>query len=331
MASISSTGQSSTQNYYIGRGCVFLAELKDGRPTTWREVGNVADLTIEADSSTIEHFSSKGFTRVKDSEVLGEVSYNFSLTMDEFMYENLATFFLGTADKYTNGSLSAGLVGDDFNEWSAGTGSRFTVPNQNTSNSDPLDDDQIGGRYYDLHVIEESGTGTHSLVIGGGPAGLTQETRVYDMDMSGVTILGNAVGSGWTYEPGEGQIFIEKGGALETAIIAAQGSTTASRYFSQAVVIPSGSTTLARAIELDQMSANTKDQATVAVKFIALNGNVAGEKHEMVIHQAKLRPQGSLGVIQEDDFGQIVLEGSMEQNGVADPSGGGFYTVRKIG
>ena len=82
--------------------------------------------------------------------------------------------------------------------------------------------------------------------------------------------------------------------------------------------------------EVDQMRANTKEQAIVALKFVALNANVSGEKHEMIIHQAKIRPQGSLALIQEDDFGQIVLEGSMEQNSAVDPVGGGFYTIRKI-
>ena len=81
---------------------------------------------------------------------------------------------------------------------------------------------------------------------------------------------------------------------------------------------------------VSEMSAVTSDQKNLAVKFIAINGNVQGEKHEIVLHQVKIRPQGSLGLINEDEYGQITLEGSVERNADVDPDGGGYITIRKI-
>lgn len=314
MADISSTGQSSTQNYFIGRGSVYLAELIDGTPQAWRAVGNVADLNVEADTSVIEHFSSQTFARTKDAEVISQLSLNFNITFDEWMYENLSEFFLGSTETFQQ--AGAGQTPAAASSASIGAGSQFIF----STPASGISDTSIGGRYYDLYYVGGN------LVIGSADQGYTHEQRVYNIDPAELTISGNAHRAGWVYDQNTGQIFIEDGGLVDIAALADialdPNATVGILGVTYGAALPS--------FTMSEMSAITSDQKTLAVKFIAINGNVQGEKHEIILHQAKIRPQGSLGLINEDDFGQITLEGSLERNTVVDPDGGGYVTIRKI-
>lgn len=313
MADISSTGQSSTQNYFIGRGSVYLAELVNGTPQAWRAVGNVADLNVEADTSVIEHFSSQTFARTKDAEVISQLSLNFNITFDEWMYENLSEFFLGSTETYTQ--PGAGVTPAAGSQ-TLGDGSQFVFPNDNNTTVSDL---TIGGRYYDIY------TDGVNLYLGDVNNGFTHEQRVYNIDPNELVISGNAFRNGWGYDENTGQVFIEAGGAVEVDALARRAAETApvlALGMTYGVALPT--------FTMSEMSAITSDQKTLAVKFLAINGNVQGEKHEIILHQAKIRPQGSLGLINEDEFGQITLEGSLERNTVVDPDGGGYVTIRKI-
>ena len=321
MADISNTGQPSTQNYFIGRGSVYLAELANGAPQPWRFVGSVADLNIEADTSVIEHFTATTFARTKDAEVISQLSLNFNLTFDEWMYENLSEFFLGSTSTYDQ--TGGATVTPTGASGTPGAGSQFVFPGGGSG----LQDKRVAGKYYDLYLNDDD-----DLILCGSGEGLSHEQRVYKIDPSYLRISGNTEGNGWSYDANTGQIYIEPGGSVDTDIQSALTSnpTAARHYLSLGYFNSTAGDVALPSFSASEMSAITSDQKTLAVKFIALNGNVQGEKHEIVLHQAKIRPQGSLGLINEDEFGQITLEGSLERNTKVDPDGGGYVTIRKI-
>ena len=257
MADISSTGQSSTQNLFIGRGSVYLAELINGTPQGWRAVGNVADLNVEADTSVIEHFSSQTFARTKDAEVISQLSLNFNITFDEFMYENLSEFFLGST-----GSFSQSTATPNAGSTTIGAGSQFVYPNSLTTASGGPSDTRVGGRYYDIYI-----TADDDLVIGSADLGFTHEQRVYKIDPAQLTIDGQSEGSGWSYDQDSGQIFIEAAGAVEAAALrVSDAELYKASTVAYGAALPS--------FTANEMAAITSDQKTLAVKFLAINGNV---------------------------------------------------------
>lgn len=321
MAGINSTGTSSSSNYVIGRGCVFISILdSNNNPVAWRELGNAPDFEVEADTSVIEHFSSKNAARVKDAEVISEISLDFSLTLEELTFDNYSEFFLGKAGTYLEPSGNAGgapYTGD------------FTFPVLNGTSPDP----QPSGRHYGIYF-----DGTNMFVGTDGSSITTHAQKLYGLDPAQMTITSpgtsttfTVAGGDFTYDPISGDIFVpfsdSTPGALDflmftEGVAVGTDGAYATMEFEYGDAFGGG--------RYEQIEGLVSAQRNVALKFIQLNGNLDGEAIEIVLHRAKLRPQGTLSFINDEDFGQLPLEGALESNEAYDSTGGGFITIRRI-
>lgn len=110
---INGTGLPNTNYLSLGRGKLYAAKLDvDGNPLGFRDLGNAPSLTLTIETETLEHFSSRQGTRVKDAECVIEQSANLTFALDEANFENLALLFNGEADNdYDNSAAVAGVSG----------------------------------------------------------------------------------------------------------------------------------------------------------------------------------------------------------------------------
>lgn len=102
------TGLPNTDDYNLGRGIVYFAAINaaNGRPISWRDMGNAPDFTIQIEKETLEHQSSRQGLRVVDKEVVVSQKVSFSFGLDEVNHENLADFFSGEKATHTNVAIA---------------------------------------------------------------------------------------------------------------------------------------------------------------------------------------------------------------------------------
>lgn len=83
----------SAKNYQIPTGIVsFKAEGE----VTWRDLGNVPEITLKPNLETKEHKSSRDGARSTDRVFVTSKDIDVSLKLEEITSENLALFWLGT-------------------------------------------------------------------------------------------------------------------------------------------------------------------------------------------------------------------------------------------
>lgn len=101
------TGKPNTNDYLLGRGAVFVAELDvNDKPLAWRHFGNVTSFTLTASAETLEHISSLEGLATKDKEVVTSQGLDFAFTGDEWNAENIADFVSGEVVAHTNPSVA---------------------------------------------------------------------------------------------------------------------------------------------------------------------------------------------------------------------------------
>jgi hypothetical protein len=328
MAGISFTGQSDTNNYVLGRGCVFLSFLdKNGTPRAWREVGNATEFTLEGDSEVLEHFTNKTRQRVKDLELSIENNFSFTAQLDEWMYENLAIFTAGKIEQFVRPASAAGLTPSGI----FGFANPLRTPGVVTA---PFEDVKLGGRYYDVYFDADD----QSPVVNGGLTVGTRfnramdwKHRVYGLDPAEFTLTINSIAytegsTTFTYDPEAGHIYIPGNssmlGSMGTAAVAAGANN-----------IVEAAVTYDAPISLslyDQMQGGTSTSVAIALKYILFNGADDTETHEIILHKVRMRPTGSVGLISDTDLATIPLSGGLEINSGHDSTGAGLVTIRKV-
>jgi hypothetical protein len=82
-------------NYQVGKGVVSFKKEGD---SVYRDLGNVSELTLSPDLTTLEHFSSRGGTKTKDLVIVLEKKSTLKIVMDEITADNLALMLLGDVD-----------------------------------------------------------------------------------------------------------------------------------------------------------------------------------------------------------------------------------------
>lgn len=85
-------------NYVVGRGRLYFNIFKKGSNTPASGelyFGNTPELTLTADTETLDHYSSESGLRNLDASVLLEYTQGGNFTTDEINADNLALFFLG--------------------------------------------------------------------------------------------------------------------------------------------------------------------------------------------------------------------------------------------
>lgn len=109
---INNTGTASTQEYLLGRGNMSIAELNDDEtPKSYKQIGNVPEVSASVDSELYEHFTSMQGLKTKDATVVIEQTMDLGFILENVKdFGNLQYFFSGTASKYVNPAL-AGFTG----------------------------------------------------------------------------------------------------------------------------------------------------------------------------------------------------------------------------
>lgn len=102
------TGTPNTQDYNLGRGIIYFAEIDDttGLPQAYRDLGNAPAFSVALEVETLEHQSSREGLRVTDKEVTISQTANVTFTLDELNFENLAEFFAGARDTHVNAAIA---------------------------------------------------------------------------------------------------------------------------------------------------------------------------------------------------------------------------------
>lgn len=87
----------STTLYTLGRGIVSIAAWTGTTPpVTLDDVGNCPRFEVEVTEETLDHYSSRSGTKVKDKQVVIETGFSLNFDLDEFSVANLARFLKGT-------------------------------------------------------------------------------------------------------------------------------------------------------------------------------------------------------------------------------------------
>lgn len=97
----------AVDHYYSGQGVVMLG-LRDaeGQPKGLTAVGNVPDLKITVNTSSLEHKESHTGARGTDLRLTTEVKVGLSMTMENFIAENLARVLRSAALSIVEGAVT---------------------------------------------------------------------------------------------------------------------------------------------------------------------------------------------------------------------------------
>jgi len=105
MPGINTTGAPQTRDYTLGRGIVRLASLTAaGLPDSdgFRDLGNATEFNISVAVEDIRHQNSRDQLKITDKRVTISQEVGLSYILDEMNFQNLADFFSGDTETYTN-------------------------------------------------------------------------------------------------------------------------------------------------------------------------------------------------------------------------------------
>lgn len=97
----------TVNHYFSGQGVVMLANRDAaGNPTGFSPVGNVSDLKLSLNVSTIEHKESTSGQRATDLRLTTETKASLSMTMENFIANSLASALRGEATTIASGNVT---------------------------------------------------------------------------------------------------------------------------------------------------------------------------------------------------------------------------------
>lgn len=98
----------AVDHYFSGQGVVLLAERDpaNGKPKGFVSVGNVSALALSVATSVLEHKESHTGQRGTDLRLTTETKVTLSMTMENFIAENLARVSRGQTTKVATGSAT---------------------------------------------------------------------------------------------------------------------------------------------------------------------------------------------------------------------------------
>lgn len=100
------SGLPQPDDYFLGRGKVYIAELTNGIPGAYRDIGNVPEFKVTATSETLKHFSSQQGLKIVDREVTVSQEVSLGFSADEINAENIADFLSGEKSTHTNVAIA---------------------------------------------------------------------------------------------------------------------------------------------------------------------------------------------------------------------------------
>jgi len=105
MPGINTSGAPNTRDYVLGRGIVRLASLTSaGLPDAdgFRDLGNSPEFSITVSVEDVRHQSSRTQLKFTDKRVTVSQEVGVSFILDELNYQNLASYFSGGTETFTN-------------------------------------------------------------------------------------------------------------------------------------------------------------------------------------------------------------------------------------
>lgn len=101
------TSFAPVDHYYSGQGVVMAAERDaQGNPKGFVPIGNVSALNLSVATSVLEHKESHSGQRGTDKRITTETTCTLSMTAENFIAENLATFLRGTKTEVASGTVA---------------------------------------------------------------------------------------------------------------------------------------------------------------------------------------------------------------------------------
>lgn len=102
----------AVDHYFSGQGVVLLAERDpaNGKPKGFVAVGNVSALSLSVATSVLEHKESHTGQRGTDLRLTTETKCSLSMTMDNFVAENLARVSRGETTKKASGTVTGEAI-----------------------------------------------------------------------------------------------------------------------------------------------------------------------------------------------------------------------------
>jgi hypothetical protein len=97
-----------SNNYYSGQGTLYVADRDaiTGKPTGMLSVGNVPELTINIETTKVEHKESESGQRLTDLTIVTEKKGSFEFTLENLDLDNLALGMWGTKATVVGGSVT---------------------------------------------------------------------------------------------------------------------------------------------------------------------------------------------------------------------------------
>lgn len=105
MPGINTSGAPNTRDYVLGRGIVRLASLTAaGLPDAdgFRDLGNAPEFSITVSAEDVRHQSSRTQLKFTDKRCTVSQEVGVSFILDEMNYQNLADYFSGGTETFTN-------------------------------------------------------------------------------------------------------------------------------------------------------------------------------------------------------------------------------------
>lgn len=102
----------AVDHYFSGQGVVLLAERDpaNGKPKGFVAVGNVSALSLSVATSVLEHKESHTGQRGTDLRLTTETKCSLSMTMENFIAENLARVSRGETTKKASGTVTGEAI-----------------------------------------------------------------------------------------------------------------------------------------------------------------------------------------------------------------------------
>lgn len=98
------------ENYTLGKGILYFNRWQNAAYAGWKDLGNAPAFSFNVNIEKLEHFSSRGGLKVKDKEIISQLTPSLSFTLDEITPENFALLGLATIadESQSAGSVPAG-------------------------------------------------------------------------------------------------------------------------------------------------------------------------------------------------------------------------------
>lgn len=102
-----SRGNAAESLYYSGQGEIFVSERKsDGTPAGFRNIGNVAGISISMETTTLEHKESSTGSRTTDVRLITENLATVTLTAESYEAKNLAIGLFGNTTSIVGATVT---------------------------------------------------------------------------------------------------------------------------------------------------------------------------------------------------------------------------------